>query len=186
MNWLTLLFVAVGLAMDAFAVSVSAGIVMHEVKLRHTFRIATYFGAFQGAMPMVGWLAGRSLHAWVAPVAPWVAFGLLMLIGLRMIFECLGGAEGAHKIESLGVGRLLVLAIATSIDALAVGITIALLGFNIWKAALVIGIVTGTLSALGVEMGDHLMGERFGEKAEFAGGVILCAIGVRILLAELL
>jgi len=185
-NWLTLLFVAVGLAMDAFAVSVSAGIVMHEVKLRHTFRVATYFGAFQGAMPMVGWLAGQSLRTWIEPVAPWTAFGLLMLIGLRMIFECLGGSEGAHKIESLGAGRLLVLAIATSIDALAVGVTIALMGYNIWKAAVVIGIVTGTLSAVGVEMGDHLIGEKFGERAEFAGGVILCALGTRILLAELL
>lgn len=186
MSWLTLVFVAVGLAMDAFAVSVSAGIVMHEVKLRHTFRVATYFGAFQGTMPLVGWMAGQSLRTWIEPVAPWVAFGLLVLIGSRMIFEWATGGEKPEKIEALGIGRMLVLAIATSIDALAVGITIALMGFNIWRAAVVIAVVTGSLSAIGIELGDHLLGEKFGEKAELAGGLILCAMGIKIVVTELL
>ncbi len=180
-----LLLIAVGLAMDAFAVSVAEGIALQKVTGGHALRVALHFGFFQALMPVVGWLAGTSLRAFVGAFDHWIAFGLLVLIGGKMIADTFVGFEtGDPRPPSRG-GRLLVLSVATSIDALAVGVSLAMLRVNVWEPALVIGVVTGILCAIGIHLGDRV-GSRLGRRAELVGGIVLCLIGVRILLGHLL
>ncbi|MCK4375621.1 MAG: manganese efflux pump [Candidatus Brocadiae bacterium] len=185
MSILHIFLIAVGLAADAFAVSVAEGVALRKVTREDTLRVALYFGAFQGAMPVVGWLVGHSLRSVVESYDHWVAFGLLMLIGGKMVADALFGFGTAEPRNPSRGGRLIMLAIATSIDALAVGMSLAMLRVRIWTPAVIIGVVTGLLCATGIQMGDRI-GSRLGRWAELGGGIILCLIGARILTDHLL
>ena len=169
---------ALGLAMDAFAVSVAAGIQMTTLKLRQVARLALAFGFFQFLMAVLGWLAGRGLSKWLDAVDHWVAFGLLVFIGGKMIWESLRHADEARKDPTRG-WTLFILAVATSIDALAVGLSFAFLDISIWVPSIAIGLVALVLSAVGAAFGSRL-GKRFGVWAERAGGLVLIGIGVKI------
>ncbi len=180
--WYTL-GIAFGLAMDAFAVSVAAGVQVKALDYRHVARLALSFGLFQFLMPVAGWLAGRSLSKWVQAFDHWVAFGLLALIGGKMLWESFRSSEESCKDPTRG-WTLLLLAVATSIDALAVGLSLAFLDVSVWIPSLVIGLVAAVLSALGAMFGCRL-GRRFGVWAERFGGLVLVGIGVKILVDHL-
>jgi len=179
-----ILVIAVGLAADAFAVSVAEGMALHKVTADHTLRLSLHFGAYQAIMPVIGWLAGSSLRAFIGTWDHWVAFALLTLLGAKMIADSAMGVEtGQRREPSRGI-RLVALSIATSIDALAVGVSLAMLRVQIWLPAALTGVVTGALSAVGVQMGDRI-GTKLGRAAELAGGALLCLIGFKVLLAHL-
>jgi putative Mn2+ efflux pump MntP len=180
MELLPVLMLAVGLAADAFAVSVAEGVAIHKITRAHVLRVSICFGAFQALMPVAGWLAGSALARFIQPFDHWVAFGLLGFLGGKMIADSLTGFETAEPRQPSRGARLLLLAIATSLDALAVGVTLGILHTNIWAPAVIIGIVTGLLCAIGMDLGDRI-GSRLGRRAELAGGVILVGIGVKIL-----
>lgn len=188
MSTVTLLIIALGVSADAFAVAVGKGLGMPRLHLRTAASIAIAFGLAQALMPLFGWLLGTQLDQFITPVDHWVAFGLLALVGGRMLREALrpedlpGEGTGASNVVTLVSPReLLVLAVATSIDALAVGISLALVEVNIVAAVIVIGAVTGVLSFAGVALGQRA-GARFRGPAEIAGGLVLVGIGVKILL----
>ncbi|MBN2021836.1 MAG: manganese efflux pump [Pirellulales bacterium] len=179
-----LLGIAVGLAMDAFAVSVAAGVTLSNVTPRHTFRLAFHFGLFQFLMPVLGWLAGARLAGQIQAFDHWVAFGLLVFVGSKMMLGA-RRAEGQDDPADPTRGLMLVtLSVATSIDALAVGLSMAFLRISIWMPAVVIGLVAATLSTVGIQFGRRL-GSRVGQAAELIGGGVLLAIAVRILHAHL-
>ena len=181
MNPLTLLGIAVGLAMDAFAVSIGVGLSAPSVSGRTTVRLAWHFGLFQFLMPVVGWLAGLSVERWISGVDHWVALALLTAIGGHMIYEALRGDDEARATRDPTRGpSLVVLSVATSIDALAVGLSLALLGVEIWFPAVVIGIVAFLFTAAGLHLGRRF-GALFGKRMEVLGGVILIGIGLKIL-----
>ncbi len=182
MGFFELLFLAVGLAMDAFAVSVCKGLSAKEYRLRHSLTAGAYFGGFQALMPLLGWLLGSQFESVIKSVDHWIAFGLLGLIGANMVREAFGKAEEVNA--SFSPKAMLPLAVATSIDALAVGVTFAFLDVNIWLAVALIGGVTFAISAAGVKVGN-VFGARFQSKAELAGGIILILLGVKILIEHL-
>lgn len=185
MNTITILFIAFGLAMDSFAVSITSGIAIKRLRIGHALRIGLFFGSFQAAMPVVGWLAGMSLKDFISGVDHWVAFGLLSLIGGKMIFESLQMESEKKEMNPLNVYVLLILSVATSIDALAIGVSFAFIKIAIITPAILIGIVTFLLSSLGVFIGNRL-GHFFENKIELAGGFILIVMGTKILLEHLL
>ena len=182
MNIFELLLLAVGLAMDAFAVSVCKGLSVERLKPRHPITAGLYFGGFQALMPLIGWLLGSQFESLIKSVDHWIAFGLLVLIGANMIRESFGGEDEQNA--SFSFKAMLPLAIATSIDALAVGVTFAFLEVNIVPAITLIGVITFAISAAGVKIGN-VFGTRFKSKAEFAGGVILILLGIKILVEHL-
>jgi len=184
LHWLTLLAIAIGLAMDAFAVSVGAGLTLSRVTGRHTFRIAFHFGLFQAMMPVLGWLAGQRMVVYIAAYDHWVAFGLLAFVGGKMLLEAWGGKEDRPIADPTRGLMLVTLSVATSIDALAVGLCMALLGVSVWIPSVVIGLVAALLSAVGITFGSRI-GRRWGRMAETAGGCVLLLIGVRILVTHL-
>lgn len=188
MNLLELLILAIGLSMDAFAVAVCKGLSFRRITARHLLTVGLYFGIFQAGMPLIGYIMGIQFSDKIASIDHWIAFGLLGIIGLHMIRESLSKEEEAcceeKKESALGFKSMAVLAVATSIDALAVGITFAFLKVNIIPAVSFIGLVTFTLSVIGVLIGN-LFGARFKSKAEMAGGIILVCLGVKILLQHL-
>lgn len=183
MGIVELLLIAIGLAMDAFAVSVGKGVTLKRVTMRHALTAGMWFGGFQALMPIVGYIVGVRFSSFVTSIDHWIAFGLLVVIGLNMIREAVWGDEESHT-SDFGLKTMLLMAIATSIDALAVGISLAFLGVNIWVSAAVIGIVTLLLSGVGVYLGS-LFGSRLGTKAGIVGGIILIAIGLKILIEHL-
>ena len=183
--WLSLLGIAVGLAMDAFAVSIAAGLAVAAVTPRHVFRISFHFGLFQFIMPIIGWLAGGQLAAYAGDYNRWVAFGLLVYVGGRMLWEARSGVKAENDRDPTRGLMLVTLSIATSIDALAVGFSLGMVGVTIWYPAVVIGVVTGLISWLGIYLGNRL-GEKFGKRMEIAGGIILILMGLRILFSHLL
>jgi len=183
MSILSVLVLAVALAMDAFAVSICSCLSADRCTPGRTTRIALHFGVFQGVMPVLGWLAGRTLHGWVASCDHWVAFILLGLIGGNMIRESFGH-DDHHRPDPAGEGTLLLLSLATSIDALAVGLSFAMLEVSIWLPCLIIGTVTAALSYVGCRFGS-LLGQKFGHRMEALGGTILILIGLRILAEHL-
>jgi putative Mn2+ efflux pump MntP len=185
MNTLQLILLSLGLAMDAFAVSVASGIAIQNLRIHHALRIALAFGLFQAIMPVIGWLAGLALQKYVTGIDHWVAFGLLTFIGGKMIYEATRMEEAEEASNPLNLYVLLVLAIATSVDALAVGITFAMLGTAIMTPVVVIGSVTFVLCLAGVYIGD-MFGHFFEKKIEIFGGVVLIGIGLKILLEHLL
>ena len=181
MGFFELLLIAVGLSMDAFAVSICKGLSLKNLKKRHAALVGLYFGGFQFLMPVLGWALGYRFEHVIVSVDHWIAFGLLTVIGVSMIRE----ARHADELDDdLGFKTMLLLALATSIDALAVGVTFAFLQVRILPAASLIGVTTFLLSIVGVYIG-HLFGLRYKAKAEIAGGVILIFIGVKILLEHL-
>jgi putative Mn2+ efflux pump MntP len=185
METLTLIGIAIGLAMDAFAVSIAIGLSLKQVSLRQTARLSYHFGLFQALMPIIGWLAGRSVERWIGPIDHWIAFGLLAVIGGRMIYAALTDeAEEVEKKDPTKGASLVILSVATSIDALAVGLSLALLGVEIWYPAVVIGLVAFGFTALGLHLGKRF-GTLLGRRMEVVGGVVLIAIGVRILIEHL-
>lgn len=183
---MAVLLIAVSLALDAFAVSVSCGISVPGFGPRQGVRVGLWFGAFQFAMPLAGYALGTGVSGYIEAVDHFVAFGLLAFIGGRMVWDAMGGGceAAAGAPGDLSARRLCVLAVATSIDALAVGVTFAFLQVDILPAVVFIGCVTFALSALGVKVGNAF-GARFRSKAELFGGAVLCLMGVKILLEHL-
>jgi len=184
MSALALIGVAVGLAMDAFAVSLAAGATAQALTVRRVFRLAFHFGLFQFLMPVLGWAAGQVVSRLVCGYGPWVAFGLLCFVGGRMLWGAWNG-QGERVSADPTRGFLLVtLSIATSIDALAVGVSLAVLCVSVWLPSIIIGVVCGALTAVGMVLGFRV-GQRLGKWAEVAGGVVLVAIGLRVLVVHL-
>mgnify|MGYP002523400581 CR=1 FL=1 len=184
MSVIELLILAVGLSMDAFAVSVCKGLSVEKVKVKHYFIVGGWFGGFQALMPTIGYLIGSAFERYITAVDHWIAFALLVFFGGKMIFEAFK-KDDEEVSASFGFKAMLVLALATSIDALAVGVTFALLpDVNIVFAVLFIGVITFALSAAGLKIGN-VFGARFKNKAEIVGGVILVLMGVKILLSHL-
>lgn len=183
-----LLLIGIGLAMDAFAVSVCKGLAMKKASAKKAAVIGLFFGGFQALMPFIGWLLGTRFERYIVSFDHWIAFVLLGFIGGKMIYEAVKPedeeAVGEKSDEPLDIKELLVLAVATSIDALAVGITFAFLDYPIAEAVLVIGVTTFAISFAGVYIGN-LFGAKYKNKAELAGGIILVLIGVKILLEHL-
>ena len=184
MDLLSLFLIAVGLSMDAFAVSVCKGLATPKYKLKYSMICGAWFGGFQALMPTVGYLLGVNFKKYITAIDHWIAFVLLALIGFNMIREALkNDDEGADP--SFTAKSMSLLAIATSIDALAIGITFAFLDVNIVAAVLFIGVCTFVISAAGVKIGS-VFGTRFKSKAEIAGGAILIILGIRILVEHLM
>lgn len=184
MDIISILFLAIALAMDAFGVSVSDGIILKKIKLRNALKIGMFFGGFQFIMPCIGsFLAGFAMR-YISMFDHWIAFGLLMFLGIRMIIEARKEEREIPK-DPLGWGTLTIMAIATSIDALAAGITIAAVGTPILMPATIIGAVAFAFSFAGLYIGKRF-GDILGEKAEILGGVMLIAIGIKMLLEHLL
>ena len=183
MDTLSLFLAALALSMDAFAVSVCKGLALKKATLKGMAACALWFGGFQALMPLIGYFLGAQFQAKIEAIDHWIAFGLLLLIGGNMIREALFEKEEEAD-ASLSPGAMLPLAVATSIDALAVGVTYALEKVNIWFAILLIGCVTGVLSLVGVRMGS-LFGTKYEKQAESLGGVILILLGAKILLEHL-
>lgn len=180
MGIIELFILAVGLSMDAFAVSVCKGLSLGKIKIKHMCIAGLWFGGFQALMPLIGYLLGSNFSELVAKYDHWIAFVLLALIGGNMIKEALGKEEDGMD-NSMGFKAMLLLAIATSIDALAVGVTFAFLDVPIVPAISFIGVVTFVLSAIGVKAGS-LFGYKYKSKAELCGGIILILLGIKILL----
>lgn len=183
MTLLELFLIAVGLSMDAFAVSVCKGLSARRVDIRDALLVGLFFGGFQALMPLLGWVLGRQFESYITKIDHWIAFALLAFIGGRMIWEALHGGEEGNG-GGFALRELFVLAIATSIDALAVGVTFAFLAVNIWSSIAMIGVTTFALSVGGVYIGNKA-GGRLHEKAEILGGAILILIGFKILLEHL-
>jgi len=184
MDMFTMLFIAVGLAMDSFAVSITSGITTENLRATGALKIAAFFGLFQAGMPLIGWLAGLSVMEFISSIDHWTAFGLLSLIGCKMIYESVKRQPGEKKIISMNASVLLLLSVATSIDALAVGLSFAFLKIYIAAPITVIGTVTFLLSFIGVFAGNKF-GHLLEKKIEIAGGLILIGIGTKILLEHL-
>jgi len=184
MGFGALLLLAVGLSMDAFAVSVCKGLSMKKASLKAGVTCGVWFGGFQALMPLIGFFLGKLFAEAIESFDHWVAFGLLVIIGANMLKEAFGKEEEEHDAD-LSVKTMFIMAIATSIDAMAVGISLAMAGnVNIWAAVALIGVITFALSALGVKIGN-VFGSRFEKKAQIAGGVILILLGTKILLEHL-
>ena len=171
--------------MDAFAVSVCKGLSVRRLRPSHMVSAALWFGGFQALMPLIGYFVGLGFADLVAGVDHWIAFVLLGFIGGKMIKEACAKDDTEEHNPDFSFKAMFALAVATSIDALAVGVSFAFLGVDIWTSVLVIGLMTGAFSALGVQLG-HVFGSRFKSKAEFVGGLILVGIGIKILLEHLL
>ena len=185
MGLIAIIIMAVGLAMDAFAVSIVSGSAYKQLKVKHALRMAVFFGGFQAFMPLIGSLAGLSVKEYIANYDHWVAFGLLSAVGGKMIYESFKIKSAGEKFNPSNIFVLLVLSVATSIDALAIGITISLLRVSIVMAVVIIGVVTFVLSYVGVFVGKKF-GHFFENKIKAAGGLVLIALGAKILIEHLL
>lgn len=187
MKLIEIFLIGVGLSMDAFAVAVCKGLNMKKINYLHTVIIALFFGAFQAIMPLLGWFLGKQFEAYITSIDHWIAFILLGIIGGKMVYEAITEKEEeavADTEEKLDIKELFLLAVATSIDALAVGITFAFLKVDITFSICVIGTTTFVLSCVGVAIGN-IFGAKYQARAELAGGIILVLIGLKILLEHL-
>lgn len=189
MSIFELFILAVGLSMDAFAVAICKGVCLKKASLGQSAEVGAYFGIFQAGMPIIGYFLGTGFADKITKYDHWVAFILLLILGGKMFIESFKKEEtecdvAADDRDELKFTKMIVLAVATSIDALAVGITLAFLKVNIWAAAGFIGVTTFVISAAGVKIG-HVFGEKYTNKAELAGGIILMGIGTKILLEHL-
>jgi putative Mn2+ efflux pump MntP len=183
MNLSAIILIAVGLAMDSFAVSIANGLVIKGKKSLSALKFGITFGLFQMFMPVAGWLSGRQLRYFIQGVDHWIAFVLLVLIGAKMIYEALNRQPKKDTYDSLGWIRLLGQAIATSMDALAVGVSFAFLDVSIIFPVIIIGLITFLMSYAGVLLGDRF-GHLFENKIEIVGGIILICIGIKILIGH--
>ena len=188
MGFVELLLVGVGLSMGAFAVSVCKGLCMKRLNMRQALVIALFFGGFQALMPLIGWALGTQFEQFITPVDHWIAFGLLLIIGAKMLWDSFHGDDDEQlscAVDGrLDLRELTMMAVATSIDALAVGITFAFLRVDIVASVVVIGVTTFALSLVGVAVG-HRFGARYEKPATVVGGVVLILIGLKILLEHL-
>ena len=186
--FLTLFLIGVGLALDAFAVSVCKGLAMRKVNPRQAVVIGTFFGGFQALMPLIGWLLGNRFEKYIKGIDHWIAFILLGIIGGKMLVEALKEDDEEEEVKCndghLDIKEMFILAIATSIDALAVGITFAFLDYPVAEAVTIIGVTTFIISVAGVYIGNFF-GSRYKKRAEIVGGIILVLIGCKILLEHL-
>jgi putative Mn2+ efflux pump MntP len=182
-EFIRILAIAVALAMDAFAVSIATGVNLKNVNARQMFRLSWQFGLFQALMPIIGWSAGLSIRNYIEHYDHWIAFGLLAFVGCHMIKEAFQDGKAEKPIKDYTKGMTLVmLSVATSIDALAVGFSLSLLKISIWMPALIIGIVAGTFTLIGMRIGERIgTAKRLSVYAETIGGVVLIAIGLNIL-----
>ena len=190
MDFLTLFLIALGLSMDAFSVAICKGLSMRKASVGRCSLVGLWFGGFQALMPIVGYFVGINFRHAIESFDHWIAFALLALIGINMIREALGKEEDGEECEgceneALSARKMFPMAVATSIDALAVGVSFAFLCVDIWSSALIIGITTFLFSFGGVKIGN-IFGARHKSKAELAGGVILILIGLKILLEHTL
>jgi len=185
MNLLEILVIALSMSMDAFAVCLGAGTQERTSGPRPIFRLAFHFGLFQFFMPIIGWFAGTTILRYISAYDHWVAFGLLAFVGIRMIRSGIDPKSDGQKNDPSRGWTLVLLAFATSIDAMAIGFSLGLVGVTIWYPAVVIGVVTGLVSWLGILLGNRL-GAKFGKRMEIIGGIILILMGIRIVLAHLL
>lgn len=186
-GFVELFLIGAGLSMDAFAVSICKGLGMSRLNMRQAAVISLFFGGFQALMPLIGWALGSQLTDFITPIDHWIAFGLLAFVGGKMLWDAFhedDEDEGSQTDEKLDLKELLMLAIATSIDALAVGITFAFLQVAIVPSITIIGLTTFVISFAGVAVG-HFFGARFEKPATIVGGVVLILIGVKILLEHL-
>ncbi|HUH99296.1 MAG TPA: manganese efflux pump MntP family protein [Anaerolineales bacterium] len=184
MPFIEILLISISMAMDAFAVCLAAGALQNTQGPRPAFRLSFHFGLFQFIMPVIGWLLGMTIEPLIHDYADWIAFGLLALVGLRMIYSSVfGGAARPSKDPSRGL-TLIVLSVAVSMDALAIGLSLSMLGIFVWYPAILIGVVTGVLSLIGLRIG-RIAGRKFGKLADILGGLVLIGIGLRILLIHL-
>lgn len=184
MDFISILLIAIALAMDAFSVSLTKGFSLKNIKKSQILWFAIFFGGFQSIMPIIGWVAGTQLEVIVSTVAPWIAFILLVLIGSNMIRESLSNDEGEEDNDKFSFKELTLLAIATSIDAFAVGVTFAVLKTEIVIPIITIGLTAFLFTIAGILIGKKI-GNYFGDKMEIVGGVILILLGLKILLEGL-
>jgi len=184
MSFIEVVLIAVGMAMDAFAVSLGIGTTPFASGLRPLFRLSFHFGLFQALMPVLGWLVGLTISQYIAAFDHWLAMGLLTFVGIRMIRSGLNPGSMGHEADPSRGASLIMLSTAVSIDAFAIGLSLAMLGLDIVYPAIVIGVVTSSLSLIGLLAGRRL-GERFGSRVEVLGGVILIAIGLRVVITHL-
>jgi len=184
MSFSSIFLIALSMAMDAFAVSLGSGVKIGPGP-RPVFRIAFHFGLFQALLPVVGWLFGNTIEPLVKGIDHWVAFSLLAFVGIRMIRSGLSKEEESFSRDPSRGWTMVMLSVAVSIDALAIGLSLAFLGVNIWTPALVIGLVTGVLSLIGLRVGNGV-GKRFGKPVEVLGGLVLIGIGVRIVASHMI
>ena len=186
MGWLSLLALAAALAMDAFAVAIVTGLTLKPMTRRHVFRLAFHFGLFQALMPTIGWAAGTAVHKYISAFDHWVAFALLASVGGKMVWGAFHGEDDGKAPDDPTSGwSLVVLSVATSIDALAVGLSLAMIGSTIVIPAVVIGLVAAAFTATGMVLGRRI-GSLWGKRVEVVGGLILIAIGVKIVMEHLL
>ena len=184
MEYVSIIIIAIGLAMDAFAVSIASGAAYKQLHVKHAFRMAAFFGGFQAFMPLIGALAGLAVKTYINQFGHWIAFVILLVIGLKMIYESFKIAETEKNSNPSNLLVLVSLSVATSIDALVVGITLSLVASNIIIAVIIIGLVTFLLSYVGVYTGKKF-GHFFENKIEALGGFVLIALGVKILFEHL-
>lgn len=185
MDLITIIFIALGLSMDAFSVSITSGFTIKKLKIKYALKISVFFGLFQAFMPVIGYLTGLTLIDFISGFDHWIAFGLLGFVGGKMIYDSIKIDEDRKQIDPLNIYVLLLLSIATSVDALAVGLSFAFLRVLIITPVVLIGVVTFILSFIGVIIGDKI-GNFFKKKVELIGGLVLIGIGLRILLEHLL
>jgi manganese efflux pump family protein len=185
MGWASLFALACALAMDAFAVAIVTGINLNPLKGRQVFRLAFHFGLFQALMPIIGWSVGSALYSYISVYDHWVGFGLLAFVGGKMIWESLHKTAEERALSDPTSGwALVLLSVATSIDALAVGLSLAMIGSTIAVPAIVIGLVAATFTASGMMLGRQI-GTLWGKRVEALGGLVLIAIGIKILIEHL-
>lgn len=181
MGNLELITIAIALAMDAFAVSIATGVALKSVSPRQTFRLAWHFGLFQALMPILGWYLGGTVKSYIEAYDHWIAFGLLGYIGYKMIQEAFEDDEESKGDPTKGM-TLVILSIATSIDALAVGLSLSMLGVSVWWPSVIIGIIALLFTTAGLHLGKTAVkAKRLGKYAEILGGTVLVAIGIKIL-----
>ena len=183
MDIITVLLIALALAVDAFAVALASGVSLCQVSGRQTFRLAFHFGLFQAMMNIIGWIAGLTIRELLESIDHWLAFGLLPLVAVKMIKDSLAGREEeAQKVDPTRGYTLVMLSVATSIDSLAVGLSFSVLNVSVWMPAAIIGIVATLLTVIGLRLGCLLgAASRIGARAEIAGGLVLLGIGFNIL-----
>jgi putative Mn2+ efflux pump MntP len=184
MSIITILLIAIGLSFDSFAVSITTGLIAKDIKFWQATRIAIIMAAFQGLMPLAGWLIGLTVENLVINFDHWIAFGLLFLIGAKMIIESLKPEEKRKEINPYNLLFIVGMAISTSIDALIIGVSFAFIQVNIFLSVLIIGFVTYVVAMLGMLFGKKF-GKLFGKRMEIVGGIMLILIGVKILLEHL-
>ncbi len=184
MGILELLLIALGLAMDCFAVSLGIGCKSEDCHERYLFRLPFHFGLFQGGMTLIGWALGSTIVNLISKVDHWIAFGLLVFVGAKMVWESFSRDEEKQVGDPSRGGYLVMLSVATSIDALAVGLSLALIDGSIWFSGLLIGLVSFVLALAGLLLGGKL-GEKFGKRMELLGGLILIGIGIRVVVSHI-